>query len=187
MIDHDEYYELLFRNVLVDIGLMEEYLNADINLNENTDWMQLVGKLKQFKEITDLLGRFMWSVYLLNSIELKLDNYSINTNKEFRSLPTLPECFVIKEDFFKYLSIPQVTDLYDIDEKGNYYLKQGKKAFLAGFAHTLKNKGKLIDTIKSSQDLAKVFCSFFHVPYNKIEEKQFQPDRAKIEDFFFIK
>lgn len=183
-IDHDEESEVLFHRVFIDAVLVEEYLNSDIDLENPPSWGNIGEELKDFNKVVELIGRYFWIVYLLNLVASNLDKKEVKPTKNF---PPLPECFVNGEDFNKYFHIPQIKDLYDVNEKGLYYLKQGKKAFLSGLAHTLKNKGKLSESIKTSQDLAKVFCSFFHVPFNKIEEKQFQPDRARIEYFNFIK
>jgi hypothetical protein len=184
IIDHDDKYEILFKDVFMNADVIEDYLNTDIDFENPGSYWQLMRKIKHAEKFVELFGRFYWLVDLINIIESDEHSKEIKIAKQFSPLP---DCFINKEDFHKYFSNPKVADLYFKNDEGVYFLKQGKKASLAGLAQILKNKGKLIDSIKTNQDLAKVFCTFFHVDYNKIEDKQFQPDRAKIDEFYFIK
>jgi hypothetical protein len=115
-------------------------------------------------------------------------NHKETPDFNIKKFPPLSECFKDKNNFNKYiLNTLQVTELYDTNEDGTYHWKRGKKASLAGLAHNLLDKGLLIDNIKTNQDLARVFCPYFHVKFNITQDKQFEPGRAKIEDFTFIK
>jgi hypothetical protein len=109
------------------------------------------------------------------------------TKQDIKEFPPLPDCFIDKEFFYVMLEYPKVSELYTKQENSSYHLKQGKKAYLGGLAVRLLNTGKLKDVIKTNQDCARVFCRFFNVNFNAKEEKQFQPERAKTEDFDFIK
>lgn len=184
IIDHDDEYEILYKGVLENAHLLQVYLNTNIDTENPGSRWQLMEKIKCSEKMVDLLGRFYWLGDLINIFESGEHPLKEKSAKEF---PPFPECFINKEDFKKYINHPQVEELYSTDDEGKHFLKLGKKSSIAGFAHNLLNKKKLIDTIKTSQDLAKVVCDFFHVDYNKIEEKQFQPERAKIDEFSFIK
>lgn len=184
LIDHDDEYEIFYKEVLVNAHLLHVYLNTNIDTENPGSMWQLMEKIKCAEKMVDLLGRFYWLGDLINIIES--GDHPLK-EKSATQFPLFPECFINKEDFKKYINHPMVEELYSTDEEGKYYLKPGKKSSIAGFAHNLLIKKKLIDTIKTSQDLAKVVCEFFHEPYDKIEEKQFQPARAKIDEFNFIK
>lgn len=129
-------------------------------------------------KLDDLIKAFQ------TEINLRGQNNEENISKNY---PSLPDAFRDKEYFNKVLSFIKVSDLYTLYDNKTYHLKKGKKVYLAGLAQRLLDTGKLIDEIKTSQDLARVFCPFFHVKFNQNEEKQFQPDRAKVEYFDFIK
>lgn len=184
IIDYDDEYEILYKDVLMNAHLLEEYLNTNIDTENPGSFWQLMEKIKYSEKMVDLLGRFYWLGDLINIIESGEHPLKEKSAIQF---PPFPECFINKDDFKKYINHPRVEELYFTDEEGKYHLKTGRKSSIAGFAHNLKIKKKLIDTIKTNQDLAKVVCDFFHESYNKIEEKQFQPERAKIDEFSFIK
>ncbi len=183
-LDDDEYFNKLFWKVIVWAGLDEEYLNLEIDYKNTWPGYYNTSQLRNFDLVIDWLGRYRWLLFLKNLRDTGKYNVPAEHIKAF---PSLPECFKNKDDFYRYIQAPQVEDLYDTHEDGTYHLKIGKKVYLAGFAHRLKDTGKLIDEIKTNQDLAKVFCTFFHINFNRKEEKQFQPDRAKTDDFLFIK
>jgi hypothetical protein len=128
-----------------------------------------------------------WLVFLKEKKKsLKYQSKSEDTPN--KSYPPLPDCFIDKNYFDQLLQYPKVAELYIIYSDKSYNLKNGRKAYLGGLAHKLNNIGKLNkDIIKTNQDLARVFCPYFHVKFNNKEEKQFQPDRAKIDYFDFIK
>lgn len=123
----------------------------------------------------------------LDFLENKLKEISEGVPKVKIEYPPLPECFNDKSYFVSLIKSPRINELFDIHTDGTYHLKNNKKSYLAGLAHQLLNLGKLVNDIKTSQDLARVFCPFFNVNYNAIEEKQFQPDRAKTDYFDFLK
>jgi hypothetical protein len=104
-----------------------------------------------------------------------------------KNLPLLPDCFRDKQYFLNILQIPSIEDLYIISEDGSYHLKDRKKAQLGALAFRLYELGKLKDFIKTTQDLAKVFCTFFNVRFDSKYEKSFQLSRTELYDFDFIK
>jgi hypothetical protein len=113
-------------------------------------------------------------------------NQLLTTPKSFKKkFPPLPDCFKEKKDWEIIINSIQLNDYFEPLENNTYKWK-GNKNELAGLAHRNMNLGKLIDSIKTNQDLAKVFCSYFAVEFNPKEEKSFQPDRAKIYLFDWI-
>lgn len=116
---------------------------------------------------------------------LAIDNTSKN-NKTIE-YPPLPDCFLIKEEWDKLLCDPRIKDHYEVLLNGDFKWIHGI-TLLAKLAHRLMNRGKLnINIIKTGQDLARVFCPYFHVEFNPTQEKQFQPDRANSKEFDWIK
>jgi hypothetical protein len=119
----------------------------------------------------------------LKFISTKIENNAksksnLNTNYE-KKFPPLPECFLNPTDFKRIFNIPQIADIYEVHEDGTYHLKSGKKIYLACLAQRLRDKGKLIEEIKSNQDLARTFCPYFNIEFNSKHEKQFEPDRIE--------
>lgn len=175
----------LFWEIISSAGLTKEYLEIDLDsfrprLKFNP---KDIPDLTSYNKIIELIGRLKYLEFLTEMVESGNFNRIPEIKKD---LPVLPDIFRDKKDFELYMGRPEIRDLYDTHQDGTLHLKDRKKAYLAGFAHRLLNTGKLIDEIKTSQDLAKVFCPFFHVPYNNKEDKQFQPDRAKTDEFSFI-
>lgn len=180
-----ESMDNLLWEIISSSGLAEEYLELNTDLqysNVQFNYHEIVN-MTSLKEIIEIIGRLRYLEFLTDVVNSGDYNTMVEVKNE---LPTLPNIFKNVKDFVFYLDFPQVKDLYDIRNGETYHLKPGKKGYLAGFAHKLLNTGKLIDDIRTSQDLAKVFCPFFHVPYNNKEDKQFQPDRAKTDEFSFI-
>lgn len=174
-----------FLDVILYAGLVEEYLKMDIDF-ENANPMDYdIKNLKGFDKIIELFARFKWLIFLKTMIESGVYNKEADIKKNF--LP-LNDCFLDQKYFVSILNNPKVSDLYTKHNDGSYHLKKGKKSHLGGLAHRLWDTGKLNKKIlKNHQDLARVFCPFFHVEFNENEEKQFQSQRAKTESFDFIK
>jgi hypothetical protein len=152
---------------------------------------ELIDIAKHFRNCYEIIKPFLKDLYKemiqkkgnASFLYLPLEKVATSESKVF---PDFKKCFFDYSIFEGYLSIPQVSELYEF-KNNKYYWKPKKKVYLAGFAYKILNKNLLIDSIASSQDLAKVFCPFFNIKFNTIYEKQFQPDRAKIDYFKFIK
>jgi hypothetical protein len=200
----DEYFEhdylegkmhVFFRDIIYyrspnGINLADEYYSQNIDVNSSYYVVYDIRKLKDFDKVIDIMARFQWLIIMFRNVESKSYNTEIEKPDWIPKpkFPPLPDCFSDMDYFINViLKNPKVSDLFTVDEKGLYYLKKNKKAYLGGLAVRLLNIGKLKYFIKTNQDLARVFCPFFHVEFNPVEEKQFQPDRAKTDLYSFIK
>lgn len=105
---------------------------------------------------------------------------------EDNDLPPLPDCFKDERELWRILNIPKVEDLYTLND-GKYYLQKDKKTHLAALAHRLLSLGKFKDFITTGQDLARVFCPFFNVTFNKKYEYSFKKSKSELIDFDNIK
>jgi|WetSurMetagenome_2_1015567.scaffolds.fasta_scaffold141207_2 hypothetical protein len=152
---------------------------------EQLEFLIQIYKIKETRDF-NYLGSIQ---SFFSDVRDKIDFMSIVSYKdEGKSSVQLPDCFLDKKYFETILNHPKVSDLYTKDSDGRLILKPNKKTHLAGLAHRLFEQGKLNpDIIKTYQDLARVFCPYFHVSFNPNGDKQFQPDRAKTDVFFFIK
>jgi hypothetical protein len=199
----DEYIErdylegkrlVLFRDIIYyrspnGINLADEYYSQNIDINSYYVVYD-IRKLKDFDKVIDIMARFQWLIMMFRNVESKLYNMEIEKPDWIHKtyFPPLTDCFNEKDYFINViLKDPRVSDLFTVDENDHYYLKKNKKAYLGGLAVRLLNTGKLKTFIKTNQSLARVFCPFFHVDFNPVEEKQFQPGRAKVDEFGFIR
>lgn len=118
-----------------------------------------------------------------------LDELSIIENKKpNKDLPSLPECFIDSTLLNELLNDYHFDELCTRLPDGSYKWN-GSKIELAGFAHRLMNRGKLIGNIKNGQHLARVFCPFFKEPFNTRDDRDFHADRSSssVEKFDWIK
>ena len=100
-------------------------------------------------------------------------------------LPPLPECFIDAKFWNALLLDPRLKDQYEkVDNEKFKWI--GKKNLLSGLAFKLLNKHKLIDSINSGQQLAKIFCSYFGVKFDLKDDRTFRPERALIDRFDWI-
>lgn len=178
---------IYFKGQVYGSGLADEYFSLNIDIESNAADYD-TSNLRDFEKVIELMARFHWVISILNVIVSKSFNSetkNLNLIPE-KYFPLLPDCFIDKQYFLNLLKNPLIEDLYTIWDDGSYHLKNDKKASLGGLAQRLLDIGKLKDFIKTSQDLAKVFCPFFNVKYNPKEDKQFQPSRSKLYDFDFI-
>jgi len=154
--------------------LTTEYLDTKIDFdNPKGDYPNIMN-WKNFDKIVEFVGLCRWIGYLQSMIKANDFNKEIVIENRF---PSLPDCFKNKELYKLVFFAPQVADLYDVLSDGTYHLKRGKKTYLACIAQRLLLKGALIESIKTNQDLARIFCPFFHVSFDSKHEKQFTPDR----------
>jgi hypothetical protein len=87
-----------------------------------------------------------------------------------KSFDPLPDCFREKDDFYRYFNL--FLKFYDIHKDGSYHWT-GTKVQLAAIARRLKDKNKLIDSLKDGPDLSNVFCSLFNIAS---DPGQFRPN-----------
>jgi hypothetical protein len=114
---------------------------------------------------------FVRAKKFLSDKEMKLFRPSKKT--EGPEFPHLFKCFKGGEQAFKeYFHNTLVLKYYDIDSEG--YRWKGLKAELGFIAQVLLEKKKLITAINSMQDCARIFCPFFRVSFNEIDDRQFR-------------
>ncbi len=109
-------------------------------------------------------------------------------------LPNLPDIFKDPNYFTLLLKHEKVEDLYIYDRVGEKYrLKNKKKEMLAALALKLRDKQKLNNNIKLSnnQFLARIFLTYFNAKFDPIKgDKAFQPGNSstqtKMSNFGFI-
>lgn len=142
----------------INLSLIGLDINKEVHRTFFIDHIELLHQLKYYRDA-------------LIQVTTKEKNNGTN------ELPELANCFLDNGEFIKIMSMPQIVDLYSISDDGKYHWGKSK-IMLAVFAHKLYNTGKLNRSL-SFQDLAKVFCSYFNMPYNPREEKSFQPDRVE--------
>ncbi len=99
-------------------------------------------------------------------------------------IPSFEKCFRDYDFWTGLMTDPRILDKCESLENNTYKWK-GTKEDLAGLAHVLNNRDKLIRTF-SGQDLARIFCPYFNVDFKPGKEKSFQPDRAECEKFYYI-
>jgi len=126
------------------------------------------------------INQFLKDRILICATPQQKENYVPNG-----TLPHLPECFINVKDWESILQDSRVQDFCEKTEIGTHRWI-GKKNLLAGLAWRLLNKNKLIASINSGQQLAKIFCSYFGVKFNPKDERQFRPERALIDRFRWI-
>ncbi len=116
-------------------------------------------------------------------INLPAQQKENNTKNDI--LPPLPECFIDAKFWNALLLDPRLKDQYEkVDNEKYKWI--GKKNLLSGLAFKLLNKYKLIDSINSGQQLAKIFCSYFEVKFDLKDDRTFRPERALIDRFDWI-
>jgi hypothetical protein len=164
---------------LINVTTMEKakpkgFANPDVN----TDF-EMVTKYLSFDDLYKRLNKFLSNLnFLYEQLEMKTKRENKQDKILENKFPPLPDCFIDPADFKKYFHAPQIADIYEAYDDGTFHLKKGKKSYLACIAQRMSAKGKLIEEIKSNQDLAKVFCPYFNVDYDDKHEKQFEPKRA---------
>jgi len=99
-------------------------------------------------------------------------------------IPSFEKCFWDYDFWTGLMTDPRILDKCELLENNTYKWK-GTKEDLAGLAHVLNNRDKLIRTF-SGQDLARIFCPYFNVDFKPGMEKSFQPDRAECDKFYYI-
>lgn len=140
----------------------------------------LATSLPEYESISNFMADFVYLVIRMR----QLSDASYKDPQLTNRFPPLPECFKDPDYFKRVMADPRVSRLFT-KSGDRYQLRKGKKCYLGGLAHVLLNEGRLIDSIRTYQDCARVFCPFFNVKFHPVEEKSFQSDRAK--DFLFIK
>ena len=155
-------------------------------LNTQAEKLELLTEVFKLKNVREL------DVYYLGKIQSffqYIDHriQSLTPDKTEKVFPPLPKCFVDEEYFWNLLKHPIIEELYTKLEDGTYIWKKNKKKHLAALAHRLKDRKLNKDIIKTSQDLAKVFCPFFNVKYDAKGDKTFAPVSNTINIFDFIK
>lgn len=172
-IDHDEELNILFMFVASFSDLLSEYLDREDYVLIPADYN--ISTLRDFDKIIELLGQFRWAIMLVNVIENK--DYSGSEMEIMYRTPS--ELFKKKADFEKIFSVLGIKEYYTVLSDGSYRWAERKKIYLAYLAQKLRNKDKLIDALKTNQDLARAFCPCFNVKFNAVHEKQFETDRAE--------
>jgi hypothetical protein len=191
------YHFEQFREGLLEVVSSSKNINRVLlNIKNRTE--PTIRKYKEWYETNKTATRifepynpynlmFEYMIYTEKEIELyfKSDKNSVSI---IDSLPPLPDCLVDKDYFFNViLKHPKVEDHYTILKNGSFKWTS-LKSLLGGFAVRLNDTGKINnDIINTNQDLARIFCPFFNVSFDPVEEKSFQHGRAKIYEFQFIK
>lgn len=178
----ERIYNILGRQVILAFGFMDDYLNTNFDrasFDNNT--------LRNFNSVIEILSYCVYLMQLKILERIPADKISIDSIPLSDNLqdPDLSPFFKDRKVWADLIKDPRVRDHFEIMSNGNFKWI-GDKNLLAGFAHRLKNKGKLIESIITNQDLARIFCKYFHVSFNSSEEKSFQPSRIKIEGFYWI-
>jgi hypothetical protein len=151
--------------------------NLNDSPNEDNDFFLLL-RYASLENYSKSLSEFYENLKFISSqIENNTKPKNNSNTDHKKKFPPLPECFLNPTDFNKVFSIPQIADIYVIHKDGTYHLKRGRKIYLACLAQRLKDRGKLIEEIKSNQDLARTFCPYFNIKFNSKHEKQFEPER----------
>lgn len=179
----DYRQRFLLITILSNDRLCESYYTGDIKVTKDIALFDTT-TLIDFDLIVELLATFKLILYLSSVVITK--SYDNAAPPPGKKLPDLPDCFVRREEFDEVMKYPQIQELYTQNENGEYRWAPNKKNKLAGFAHRLNNTGKLKPGL-SNQDLARIFCPYFNIPFNPIDDRVFHPDRARFDEFNFIR
>ena len=122
--------------------------------------------------------------FVMQTHQFLKDRIFVEKPKFYPILP-LPKCFIDKKIWEGLLLDPRLQDCYEKIDNETYRWTR-EKNLLSGLAFRLLHKQKLIDSIKSGQDLAKIFCPYFGIEYDLKDDRSFRPDRAMINRFDWI-